>query len=81
MEHTLRNLKTEQPETTTAYFRQDNAGCYKSATTQPVKWEGVSNVNNLLYEDTGLILWRAYDIGKGKTFLLSQLQGMVKFFC
>ena len=32
MEHTLRNLKTEQPEITTAYFRQDNAGCYKSTT-------------------------------------------------
>ena len=163
MEHTLRNLKTEQPEITTAYFRQDNAGCYKSATmltacqqmrkttginvrrvdfsdpqggkgpcdrkaatikahvrrfvneghdvltaddfkdailsnngvrgvrvavvncevlspTQPVKWEGVSNVNNLLYEDTCLTVWRAYDIGKGKTFILSQLQGIVKFF-
>ena len=49
--------------------------------TQPVKWEGVSNANNLLYEDTGLTEWRAYDIGKRKTFLLSQLQGMVKFFC
>ena len=32
MEHTLRNLKNEHPEITTAYFRQDNAGCYKSAT-------------------------------------------------
>lgn len=31
MEHTLHNLKTEQPEIRTAYFRQDNAGCYKSA--------------------------------------------------
>ena len=159
MEHSLHNLKTEQPEITTAYFRQDNGGCYKSATvtmlaacrlmrkttginvrrvdfsdpqggkgpcdckaatikapvrrfvceghdvltadafkdailsnngvrgvrvavvkceilppTQPVKWEGVSNVNNLLYEDTSLTVWRAYDIGKGKTYLLSQLQ-------
>ena len=49
--------------------------------TQPVKWEGVSNVNNLLYEDTILTVWRAYGIGKGKTYLLSQLQGMGKFFC
>lgn len=32
MEHSLHNLKTEQPEITTAYFRQDNGGCYKSAT-------------------------------------------------
>lgn len=27
MEHILRNLKNEHPEITTAYFRQDNAGC------------------------------------------------------
>ena len=31
MEHILRNLKNDHPEITTAYFRQDNAGCYKSA--------------------------------------------------
>ena len=55
--------------------------CEDLPPTQPVKWEGVSNVNNLLYEDTGLTVWRAYDIGKGKTFLLSQLQSMVKFLC
>ncbi|XP_044178600.1 uncharacterized protein LOC122960461 [Acropora millepora] len=54
--------------------------CEVLPATQPVKWEGVSNVNNLLYEDTILTVWRAYDIGKGKTYLLSQLQGMGKFF-
>ena len=31
MEHILRNLSNEHLEITTAYFRQDNAGCYKSA--------------------------------------------------
>ena len=31
MEHILRNLSKEHPEITTAYYRQDNAGCYKSA--------------------------------------------------
>ena len=31
MEHILRNLSNEHPEITTAYYRQDNAGCYKSA--------------------------------------------------
>lgn len=30
MEHVLRTLKEEHPEITTAYFRQDNAGCYHS---------------------------------------------------
>ncbi|XP_078380246.1 uncharacterized protein LOC144663200 [Oculina patagonica] len=28
MEHVLRTLKTENPELTTAFFRNDNAGCY-----------------------------------------------------
>lgn len=33
MEDVLRALKREYPEITKAYFRQDNAGCYHSATT------------------------------------------------
>ena len=31
MEHTLRTLKSEHPEITSAYFRQDNAGCYHNS--------------------------------------------------
>ena len=31
MEHVLATLKEEHPEITTAYFRQNNAGCYHSA--------------------------------------------------
>ena len=30
MEHTLATIKIEHPELSTAYFRQDNAGCYHS---------------------------------------------------
>lgn len=33
MEHVLRSLKQQHPEITTAYFRQDNAGCYYSSCT------------------------------------------------
>ena len=33
MEDVLRALKREYPEITTAYFQQDSAGCYHSATT------------------------------------------------
>ncbi|CAH3018743.1 unnamed protein product [Porites evermanni] len=163
MEHILRNLSNEHPEITTAYFRQDNAGCYKSAAmlaacplmqkttginvrrvdfsdpqggkgscdrkaatikahvrrfvneghdvltaddfrdailsnngvrgvrvavvnceflapAQPVKWEGVSSINNLSYQVTGVTVWKAYDVGKGKTILRTQLQGKVKSF-
>ena len=32
MEDILRTLKTENPEISTAFFRQDNAGCYHNAT-------------------------------------------------
>ena len=30
--HTLQELKIQHPEVTTAYLRQDNAGCYHSVT-------------------------------------------------
>lgn len=33
MEHVLRSLKEQHPEITSAYFRQDNAGCYHSSCT------------------------------------------------
>ena len=33
LEHVLRTLKTDNSEIQYAYFRQDNAGCYHSATT------------------------------------------------
>jgi hypothetical protein len=33
MKHVLETLKNEHPEVVKAYFRQDNAGCYHSATT------------------------------------------------
>jgi len=32
MEHILRTLKAEHPEITTAFSRQDNAGCYQNST-------------------------------------------------
>ena len=31
LEHTLRTLKTEHPEITSAFLRQDNAGCYHNS--------------------------------------------------
>lgn len=33
LEHVLRTLKSEHPEIQHVYLRQDNAGCYHSATT------------------------------------------------
>ncbi|KAK3735997.1 hypothetical protein QZH41_018257 [Actinostola sp. cb2023] len=32
----------------------------------PVKWEGVSLLNNFLYSGSAVTVWRAYDVGNGK---------------
>ena len=32
----------------------------------PVKWEGVSFINNIEYSSDGMQVWRAYGIGCGK---------------
>ena len=151
VEHTLRTLKNEHPELTTAFLRKDNAGCYhsaemfascaqmkaktgiavqrvdfsdpqggkgscdrKAATVKahvrryiseshdvlnandfmnailsnggipnvrvvvadassternaqvPVKWVGINSLNNFLYSDNGITVWRAFDVGEGK---------------
>ena len=159
IEHTLRTLKNEHPELTTAFLRQDNAGCYHSAemlgscahmklstgievqrvdfsdpqggkgpcdrkaatvkahvrryinkghdvlnatdlknamlsnggirdvrvvlvdassserpvTQVPMKWVGISSLNNFLYSDNTITVWRAYNIGSGK-----QIAGSVR---
>ena len=151
VEHTLRTLKNEHPELTTAFLRQDNAGCYhsaemlascaqmktktgiavqrvdfsdpqggkgscdrKAATVKAhvrryineghdvlnandfmnailsnggipnvrvvvvdasaternvqvsVKWVGINSLNNFLYSDNVITVWRAFDVGEGK---------------
>ncbi len=32
----------------------------------PVKWEGVSFINNIAYSKDGITFWRAYKVGEGK---------------
>lgn len=34
---------------------------------EPLKWEGVSVINNISYNKDGVKVWRQYGIGKGKT--------------
>ena len=34
--------------------------------TPPVKWEGVSLLNNFKYEESGIRAWRASNMGPGK---------------
>ncbi len=35
-------------------------------TLEPLKWEGVSFVNNISYCKNGMKVWREYNIGQGK---------------
>ena len=40
-----------------------------------VRWEGVSSFNNFLYQEDCVTVWKAYNIGQGKSIPWSQLQG------
>lgn len=160
MEHVLHTIKLDHPEISTAYFRQDNAGCYHSVSllsscpsiskstgihikrvdfSDPQggkgacdrkaasvkwhvrrfinegndvetaeefqcailshgglagvrvaivddphckydvqgKWDGISTVNNFLFDESGksVTVWKSYDVGKGRKVLWSKLPG------
>ena len=42
------------------------SGPQPTAKSAPVKWEGVSFINNIEYSNDGMQVWRAYGIGCGK---------------
>ena len=42
------------------------SGSQPTAKSAPVKWEGVSFINNIEYSNDGMQVWRAYRIGCGK---------------
>ena len=42
------------------------SGPQPAAKSTPVKWDGVSFINNVAYTKEGLHVWRAYGIGSGK---------------
>ena len=46
-------------------------------TLEPLKWEGVSFINNISYCENGVKVWREYNIGQGK-FLLSSLSPYIR---
>ena len=39
------------------------------------RWEGISSLNNFLYQGDCVTVWKVYDIGRGKTLSWSQLRG------
>ena len=34
--------------------------------SEPLKWDGVSFINNILYSNNGIKVWQEYNIGEGK---------------
>ena len=39
------------------------------------RWEGINSFNNFLYQEGRVTVWKAFNIGQGKTLPWSQLQG------
>ena len=46
--------------------------------TPPVKWEGVSLLYNFKYEESGILAWRAFNVGPGKLIPWSQFEGVLQ---
>ena len=49
-----------------------------TSVTPPVKWEGVSLLNNFKYEESGIRAWRAFNVGRGKMIPWSQFEGVLQ---
>jgi DNA primase catalytic subunit len=43
------------------------------------KWEGINSLNNFLYKDNGrdVTIWKAYEVGDGKTLKWTNLKGKI----
>ena len=50
----------------------------KPSSTSYVKWDGISLLDNFEYQDTGLRVWRAFNMSPGKVMPWSNLEGTVK---
>lgn len=42
------------------------SGPQPTAKSTPVKWEGISFINNIAYTHEGMLVWKAYGVGLGK---------------
>ena len=49
-----------------------------TSVTPPVKWEGVSLLNNFKSEESGILAWRAFNVGRGKVISWSQFEGVLQ---
>ena len=49
-----------------------------TSVTPPVKWEGVSLLNNFKYEESRIRAWRAFNVGPGKLIPWSQFESVLQ---
>ena len=50
----------------------------KPSSTSYVKWDGISLLNNFEYEETGVRVWRAFNVGLGRVIPWSNFERAVK---
>ena len=70
-------LKTSIESSPESYVKASYVSLDTSV-TPPVKWEGVSLLNNFKYEESGIRAWRAFNVGQGKVIPWSQFEGVLQ---
>ena len=50
----------------------------KPSSTFNIKWDGISLLNNFEYDETGVRVWRAFNVGSGKVVSWAKFEGVMK---
>lgn len=50
----------------------------KPSSTFNIKWDGISLLNNFEYDETGIRVWRAFNVGSGKVVPWAKFEGVMK---
>ena len=50
----------------------------KPSSTFNIKWDGISLLNNFEYDESGVRVWRAFNVGSGKVVPWAKFEGVMK---
>jgi len=50
----------------------------KLSSTFNIKWDGTSLLKNVEYEETGVLVWRAFNVGSGKVVPWEKFEGVMR---
>ena len=50
----------------------------KPSSTFDIKWDGISLLNNFEYDESGVRVWRAFNMGSGKVVPCVKFEGVMK---